>query len=130
MDKGISAAKNPPERRAAGLHDLFSKLILLAYFVYFAFDGLRAHWAPDDMMNLAGYWERGPWRAIWSQASIGVNAYRPMGALFYLPLFYAFGLNPFPYRIVAFCLLAINLWTVYRLAESWALPDGWSGSAA
>src|ERR1035437_6721833 len=41
-----------------------------------------------------------------------------MGALFYLPLFYGFGLNPLPYRLVAFCVLAINLWMVYRSAES------------
>jgi hypothetical protein len=35
-----------PSRRFLAL-----ALLLAAYFVYFAADGLTARWAPDDMMN-------------------------------------------------------------------------------
>ena len=92
-------------------------LLVLAYFLYFASDGLRAHWAPDDMMNMAGYWERGTWWAIGSQVMLASNAYRPMGALFYLPLYSVFGLDPLPFRIVIFLILAANVWLSYRFAR-------------
>jgi hypothetical protein len=69
------------------------------------------------MMNLAGYWEQGPWRALATQFLVGSNAYRPMGALFYLPLFSLFGLNPLPFRIVVFLLLLANVGLVYRAAR-------------
>ena len=39
-----------------------------------------------------------------------------MGAFFYLPTFYAFGLNPFPYHAFLFVLLAVNVYLTYRLA--------------
>jgi hypothetical protein len=47
---------------------------------------------------------------------------RPLGALFYSPLFAMFGLNPLPYRIVCVALLLANLGLLYlfclRLSRS------------
>ena len=88
-----------------------------AWFLWFAWDGLLAGFAPDDMMNLHGYWEQGPWRAVYSQFLVGSNAYRPLGALFYLPLFTLFGLDPLPFRAVILALLAANVWLLYRVAR-------------
>ena len=42
------------------------------------------------------------------------TAYRPLGALFYIPLYKMFGLNPLPYRIVSFAILGVNLLLLYR----------------
>jgi len=90
---------------------------VLAWFVWFARDGLYARFAPDDMMNLHGYWEPGIWRSILSNFLIGTNALRPMGAVFYLPLFEIFGLNPLPFRIAIFVVLMSNVYLVYRVAR-------------
>jgi len=109
--KPEGAENSPLYRQAARV------ILVLAYFLYFAWGGLFANFAPDDMMNLAGYWEQGPWRAVASQFLVGSNAYRPMGALFYLPLFTVFGLNPLPFRIVVFLLLLANVGLAYRAAR-------------
>lgn len=101
-----------------------------AYFLFFAADGLRAHWAPDDMMNMAGYWEHGWGWALYSQFLIAGNAYRPAGALFYLPLFGLFGLEPFPFRAVIFVLLAANVVLFYRLARRLGTHEATAGIAA
>jgi hypothetical protein len=101
---------SPVPRRAAAA-------FVLAWFVWFSREGLFARFAPDDMMNLAGYWNPGVARSLLSNFTIGTNAYRPMGAVFYLPLFAAFGLNPLPYRIVIFVVLLANVYLAYRLAR-------------
>lgn len=79
-------------------------------------DGLQAGLFPDEMMNIHGYWSR-----TWAQLVRGLfffweGDYRPMGAFFCRPLFDAFGLRPFPYRLVCFGLLTANLGLAYRLA--------------
>src|SRR5262249_11176550 len=43
--------------------------------------------------------------------------YRPGGALYYLPLYHFFGLNPFPYRIVQISILALSIPVGYYLAR-------------
>jgi hypothetical protein len=96
---------------------------VLAWFVYFANDGLFATFAPDDMMNLHGYWQPGPWRAIESQFMLGSNTYRPMGAVFYLPLYTLFGLNPLPYRVVIFAVMLLNVWLAFRFARALGLTE-------
>lgn len=88
-----------------------------AWFLWFAWSGLSAGFAPDDMMNLHTYWRLGPWHALASQFMIGTNAYRPLGALFYLPLYSLFGLNPLPFRAVVMVILALNVWLTYRTAR-------------
>jgi hypothetical protein len=101
-------------RRASSLA---GALLVLAWFVWFTWDGLRAGFAPDDMMNLYGYWYPGVWKSLFSNLLIGSNAYRPMGAVFYLPLFELFGLNPLPYRSVVWCLLLLNVGLAFRTAR-------------
>jgi hypothetical protein len=99
------------------LPGIAAALTIGAYFLWFAWDGLGAGFAGDDMMNLHGYWKLGPWHAIYSQFLLGTNAYRPLGALFYLPLYTLFGLNPLPFRVVILLVLAANTWLVWRLAR-------------
>lgn len=88
---------------------------IAAWFLYFAHDGLRAALTEDDLMNLYKYAEKPTSSVVFDNVFFWSSAYRPLGALFYLPLYKLFGLNPLPYRIVCFTLLGINLALVYRL---------------
>jgi hypothetical protein len=105
-------------------------VFVVAWFVWFTWDGLRAGFAPDDMMNLHGYWYPGFWKSLFSNLLIGSNAYRPMGAVFYLPLFELFGLNPLPYRIVVWCVLLLNVGLAYRAARLLGCGEMAAGIAA
>ena len=49
--------------------------------------------------------------------SFGHRYYRPGGALYYLPLYHFFGLNPLPYRIVQISILALSIPIAYYLAR-------------
>ena len=71
----------------------------------FAGDGLAAYFTPDDMMNLYGAW----FLPLAGQE-------RPIGALVYRAIFAGFGLNPVPYRVCCFLLLAGNLVLLYAIA--------------
>lgn len=43
------------------------------------------------------------------------TAYRPLGALFYIPLYKMFGMHPLPYRIACFTILGLNLVLLYHV---------------
>lgn len=90
---------------------------LAAYFCYFAAGGLRAAFAPDDMMNLGSYLRRGFWPTVADNLMFWSTAYRPFGGLFYLPLYALFGLNPFPYRLADIALIALNTALTYHVAR-------------
>src|SRR4051794_22796405 len=92
-------------------------LFLFAYFLYFNLEGLRAHFAADDMMNMASYWRTKPLRLLLHLFMPWLGAYRPMAGVFYLPLLHTFGLNPIPFHMVLLALLAGNLYLVYRFAR-------------
>jgi hypothetical protein len=74
-------------------------------------------------MNIYQYWAP-PFSQILKESLLFFPAEiaRPMGALFYSPLFALFGLNPLPYRIVCVALLLVNLGLLYvfcfRLSRS------------
>jgi hypothetical protein len=91
-------------------------LLLALYFVYFAAPALRAHFAIDDPMNLAFYWRRGLARSFFDVIAFWTDSYRPMAALFYMPIYHFFGMNPLPYRIASLAILAANLFLSYRIA--------------
>jgi hypothetical protein len=91
---------------------------LLAWFWFFSWDGLRAHFSPDDMMNIDSfYWTPGWRRLLVSQFLLWRGYYRPMGGLFYLPILSGWGLNPLPYHVALSVVLLLNVWLVYRLAR-------------
>ncbi len=89
---------------------------ILLYFLFFARKAASATFSPDDMMNLAGYWRRGWWPTVVDNLFFWSSAYRPMGGLFYLPLFKFFGLNPLPYRLIALAFLFAGAWLSYLVA--------------
>jgi hypothetical protein len=96
-------------------------LFLLAYFIYFSWDALRVHFAPDDMMNLGYAWKPMPFDLVLRQFLPWRAFYRPMAGLFYAPILHVFGLNPRPYHIAILCILLANVYLLYRLTK---LLDG------
>src|SRR6185503_14415842 len=71
---------------------------LACYFLYFNLASLKVRFGPDDMMNMANYWRLPAAKLAWSQVAPWRGYYRPMGGLFYVPLFRWFGLSPAPYH--------------------------------
>ena len=91
-------------------------VLVVTYFIYFAADTVKVHFAPDDIMNMANYWRLKPWRIVPSLFMPWRGFYRPMAALYYVPLHYLFGLNPAPYHVVLLLLLLVSVCLTYRLA--------------
>lgn len=92
-------------------------LIVFAYFLLQVVPVLGTRFAPDDMQNIYTYWTMGPVAVLKAIVLCATPAYRPMGGAYYLPLYYAFGLNPVPYRMVCALLLVINFWLLYGIAR-------------
>lgn len=97
--------------------DAICVAVLVAYFLYFALPARHGGFREDEMMNIWTYWYLGAFRSILGFAEFWTPSYRPGGALYYLPLYDFFGLNPFPYRIVQICLLALTIPIAYHLAR-------------
>ena len=87
-----------------------------AYFLYFAIPALQAGFAPDDPMNAGEYWLRGFWRSVADVLTFWTTAYRPLGAMFYLPIYHFFGFTPIPFRIGALALVGGNILLTFRVA--------------
>jgi hypothetical protein len=87
---------------------------IAAWFLYFAHGGLQAGLSGDDLMNLYGYLQKPAPTLLFDTLRFWSTAYRPLGALFYIPLYKLFGMNPLPYRIACFAILGLNLVLLYR----------------
>jgi len=87
---------------------------IAAWFLYFAHGGLKAGLSGDDLMNLYAYLQKPVSALLFDNLRFWSTAYRPLGALFYVPLYNLFGLNPLPYRIVCFAILGLNLVLLYH----------------
>ncbi len=85
---------------------IFAILAIAGIFFGFAGDGLRAYFTPDEMMNFYGAW----FRPL-------LESRRPVGDLIFRGIFAVAGLNPLPFRLVCFALLAANLVLLYLLCR-------------
>jgi hypothetical protein len=92
------------------LWKLAAAVFLAGYFLYFNWGSLFVHFAIDDLGNTAHYYLLGPKVLALSQFRIWVGDSRPLGGLFYVPIYHFAGLNPVPYQAV---MLAFLLGTVY-----------------
>jgi hypothetical protein len=105
--------------------DAICVLLLIAYFLHFALAARHGGFREDEMLNLWTYWYVGPVQSLFDLAKFWISYYRPGGALYYLPLYHFFGLNPFPYRIVQISILALSIpiayWLARLLASSWSV---------
>jgi hypothetical protein len=97
--------------------DAICVLLLIAYFLHFALPARQGGFREDEMLNLWAYWYVGPVQSLFALTKFWTSYYRPGGALYYLPLYHFFGLNPFPYRIVQISILALSVPIAYSLAR-------------
>ncbi len=99
----------------------FAALFIFSYFLLFSYNGLSTHLSFDDGMNFIAMhhqWEVPAWRNILDCLKVFTTATRPLGALFYRPMYYFFGFDPVPYRIVVYLLLTFNIILAYRFARA------------
>src|SRR5215831_10353357 len=97
--------------------DVLCVIVLVAYFLHFALPALGGGFPGHDMMNMYTYWFPGMLKSLHANICFWTSFYRPGGALYYLPLYHFFGLNPQPYRIVQVSILAAAIPVVYYLAR-------------
>jgi hypothetical protein len=68
------------------------------------------------MMNIHWYWEAGVAKTLRAQIAPWLPPIRPMGAIYYWPLFKIYGLNPLPFNIVRIVLLFAAACAFYVVA--------------
>ena len=91
---------------------------IAAWLLLQTWRGLFAAFTPDDIMNMYWAWTEPLGRLIIANFfPFASNSYRPLGALIYRASFGAFGLQPFPLRVVIYALLLVNAWLVFRVAR-------------
>ncbi len=100
---------------------VLAALFIFSYFLLFSYNGLSTHLSFDDGMNFIAMhhqWEVPLWRNVLDALKVFTTAPRPLGALFYRPMYYFFGFNPLPYRIVIYLFLIFNIVLAYRFSRA------------
>ncbi len=100
------------------------------YFLWIVWSGFASGFASDDPMNLFDYWKMGTAGIIRGNLLFFATANRPMGGLFYLPIYRFFHLNPLPYHIAISMVLAVNTFLLYRFACLLGVARAAAGFAA
>ena len=91
--------------------------LLLVYFLHFGLPALSGGFGEDEMMNLYLYWSTGAMKSIQANLCFWSTFPRPAGALYYLPLYHFFSLDPLPYRVVQVSILASTIPMDFSLAQ-------------
>jgi hypothetical protein len=112
-DAFVSITRNSRET----LIDLACVTVLIGYFLHFALPSLRGGFGADEPMNMYFYWHPGILRCLWANVCFWTDFYRPAGALYYLPLYHLFALNPEPYRIVQVGIVGASIPIIYLLSR-------------
>src|SRR4029453_14717106 len=111
--------------------DAICVAVLIAYFLHFALPALRGGFRGDEMMKMGICRCAGALKSLLANIvfwklflcsgcalyDLPLYLYRPGGALYYLPLYHFFGLDPFPYRIVQIRILALTIPLAYYLVR-------------
>lgn len=97
--------------------DVLCVIILVAYFLHFALPAAGGTFSEDEMMNLYIHWFAGTLKSLWENVCFWKGIGRPGGALYYLPLYHFFRIDPQPYRVVQISILAASIPMVYYLAR-------------
>lgn len=107
----------PRLRRIHRWTRFLAAVFLAAYFWRFCLVVLPFRFGTDELMNIDGHWEHGAWKVILANITFWSTFNRPMGAIYYLPLFTFFGLNPVPFTVVRLAIVLSGAWIFYRLAS-------------
>jgi hypothetical protein len=97
--------------------DVVCVIAIVAYFLHFALPSLAGGFNEDEMTGMYAYWRLGTLKLLWANICFWKGIGRPAGALYYLPLYHFFSLNPQPYRIVQVSILATSIPILYYLAR-------------
>ena len=111
--------------------DTICVAILIAYFLHFALPALGGGFREDEMMNMGICWCAGALKSVLANMAfwklfvcegcalydLPLYLYRPGGALYYLPLYHFFNLDPLPFRIVQVSILVASIPLVYYLSR-------------
>src|SRR6266404_994362 len=96
--------------------------LIVGFFIHFCSRALYGRFALDEMMNMYWYWEPGIWKVGWANLTFSNSVIRPLGALYYVPLFKMFGFNPLPFNAFRLVILGINalifFWLAARISGS------------
>jgi hypothetical protein len=98
------------------VHLLF--LLVVIYCLALNRKAVQAHFAADDMMNLGGYWQEGFLKVLRNNILFWGAGYRPMGGLFYLPIYRFFGMEALPYRVVLIAVILANAYLSCWVAKT------------
>src|SRR6516165_11124790 len=104
-------------------------LFLAAFFWIFHATVFKAHFGPDEMMNLYGHWQPPLWKTMFADLHFWSKTVRPMGAIYYLPAYRLFGLNPVPFSAVRCVILLVNTLVFFQLANA-ILRSWWAATLA
>jgi hypothetical protein len=99
------------------LIDVACVTVLIGYLLHFALPSLKGGFGADEPMNMYFYWHPGILRCLWANVCFWSDFYRPAGALYYLPLYNFFNLNPEPYRIVQVGIIGASIPIIYWLCR-------------
>ena len=110
-----SADEAPISRRSFGA-DIASAVAVALFFLATTWRAVYVHFSSDEMMNIYWYWEPGRWKVLCNIVLFWRKMIRPMGGLYYLPLFHTFGFNPWPYTVVRLAILLFVSLLLLRLA--------------
>lgn len=97
--------------------DVFCVVILIGYFLHFAFPAVGGGFVEDEIIQIWTHWFPGALKSLWANICFWKGIGRPGGSVYYLPLYYFFGLNPQPYRIAQISILAASIPIAYYLAR-------------
>src|SRR5579871_5093699 len=99
---------------------VLTALFIFVYFFFFSYDGLRTYLNFDDGMNFIAMhrqWEFTLWHNLFDALKVFTIAPRPLGALFYRPIYYFFGFDPPAFRVFFYMFLLLNIVIAYRFAR-------------
>ena len=105
-------------KRTSLLGSVLPAFVLLAVFIGFHVNALGVYFNSDEPMNIHGYWSPPLWKIGLGHLMFWSDLVRPMGVIYYLPLYQFAGLNPVPYNVVRVLILLANTAIFYFLARS------------
>jgi hypothetical protein len=113
----IPSASIPRKQPPGGWWRFGLAVFLAGYFLCFNWGSLRVHFALDDLGNIGHYYNYSPWQLVLSNFLPWRGDSRPLGGLFYIPIYHFAGLNPLPYQAVLLLLLLAAVYWAYRFAK-------------
>jgi len=106
-----------PVAQHSRVADTAAAMAIALSLVKTSWRAVYAHFASDEMMNIYWYWEPGAWKVLCANVLFWRKIIRPMGGLYYLPLFHWFGFNPWPYSVARLIILFFVSLLLLRLAS-------------